>query len=118
MATPNTSKNGNGNAQKKTAQSSETWEKGTEKAEKAEKAPEPVAAEPAAAEATEEKPAKMPRKKGQRTPLATRLAAAPTPARKAIIIEEQLKMVARRRQSILKMVDQAVLDNVDPTLLA
>jgi hypothetical protein len=111
MANQTTGKNGNGNAQKKAAQSSETWEKGTEKTEKA---PEPAAAEPAA---SEEKPAKKPRKKGQRTPLATRLAAAPTPARKAIIIEEQLKMVSRRRQSILKMVDQSVLDNVDPALL-
>lgn len=107
MANQTASKNGNGNAQKKTTQASESWGK-------AEKAQEPAAAEPAA---TEEKPAKKPRKKGQRTPLSTRLAAAPTPARKAIIIEEQLKMVNRRRDSILKMVDQAVLDNVDPALL-
>jgi hypothetical protein len=75
----------------------------------AEAAPEPVAAAPVAA--------KKSRKKGQRTPLGQRLSAAPTAARKAIIIEEQLKMVQRRRAGILALVSQDVLDNVDPSLL-
>ncbi len=120
MANPTVSKDQKNNTQKKSAPVSEVWEKGEVKETKSPAAPdpeptpetEPAPAAPAAAPA-----ARKPRKKGQRTPLATRLAAAPTAARKAIIIEEQLKMVDRRRKAILGLIDQSVLDQVDPSLL-
>jgi hypothetical protein len=122
MANPTVSKDQKNNTQKKSAPVSEVWEKGSEvKETKSPAAPDPEPApeaEPAPAAPAAAPAARKPRKKGQRTPLATRLAAAPTAARKAIIIEEQLKMVDRRRKSILGLVGQDVLDNVDPSLLS
>jgi hypothetical protein len=61
--------------------------------------------------------AKAKKTKKPRTPLTTRLAAAPTPARRAIIIEEQLKLVDKRRASIIKLADADTLAQVDPALL-
>jgi hypothetical protein len=116
MASATATKNNNG--KKATSQ---TWEEGHVKETVSPAAPDP-SPEPApvaeAAPATPAPAAKKTRKKGQRTPLTTRLEAAPTPARKAIIIEEQLKMVDRRRKSILALVGKDVLDNVDPSLLS
>lgn len=88
---------------KNTAKKTEDWN------ETAEVKAEPVAvAVPAPAVKKPKKP---------RTPLTTRLNAAPTAARRAIIIEEQLKLVDKRRAGILKLVDADTLAQVDPSLL-
>lgn len=104
---------------KKTAgKKTEDWNEGTEKAEpKADPKGATGAAghTPQAADAADTKPAKKAKK--PRTPLATRLAAAPTAARRAIIIEEQLKLVDKRRAGVLKMADAETLAQVDPALL-
>lgn len=130
MANPQTTSKTAPAAAKKTAPApaAEVWDEGKTAAPAAAKpapAPEPepeptpvsVATEPAPAAPAAPAAPRAKRKVTKRTPLAQRLSAAPTPARKAIIIEAQLEMVDKRRASILSMVTQDVLDNVNPKLL-
>lgn len=105
---------------KTTAKKTEDWNetaevKAEQKAEKVDPKGATGATESSPQVAGDVKPAKKTKK--PRTPLTTRLNAAPTAARRAIIIEEQLKLVDKRRAGILKLVDADTLAQVDPALL-